>query len=185
MTERLSLLLDRLNTPVGEMSIVADREGNLRFVGWRFVGGIDHEDEMLRVLRQYDAVGCSLETASRPLEATRAILNYFDGDLAAIDALPVQAQGTAFQREVWTALRSIPCGATVSYMRLAGQISRPRAVRAVGLANGANPVAVVVPCHRVIGANGKLTGYGGGIERKAWLLRHEAGHSAQSFTLTP
>jgi methylated-DNA-[protein]-cysteine S-methyltransferase len=90
-----------------------------------------------------------------------------------IDTLPVETGGTPFQREVWHALREIPCGTTTSYGKLAELIGRPAAMRAVGLANGANPVAVVVPCHRVIGANGSLTGYGGGIERKRWLLDHE------------
>jgi methylated-DNA-[protein]-cysteine S-methyltransferase len=87
--------------------------------------------------------------------------------------LPVQTAGTLFQREVWRALREIPCGSTVSYGKLAQQIGRPAAIRAVGLANGSNPIGVVVPCHRVIGADGSLTGYGGGIERKRWLLAHE------------
>jgi methylated-DNA-[protein]-cysteine S-methyltransferase len=85
----------------------------------------------------------------------------------------VTTGGTAFQREVWRALRKIRCGATVSYAKLADQIGRPTAVRAVGLANGSNPIGIVVPCHRVIGANGSLTGYGGGMERKRWLLEHE------------
>jgi methylated-DNA-[protein]-cysteine S-methyltransferase len=102
-----------------------------------------------------------------------AISNYFAGDLGVIDRLPVQTGGTEFQKEVWHALREIPCGTTTSYGELARRIGRPAAVRAVGLANGANPVAVVVPCHRVIGSNGSLTGYGGGIERKRWLLDHE------------
>jgi methylated-DNA-[protein]-cysteine S-methyltransferase len=95
-------------------------------------------------------------------------------EITAIDALPVQTGGTPFQREVWGALRNIPCGTAVSYSKLAEQIGRPAAVRAVGLAHGSNPIGVVVPCHRVIGANGLLTGYGGGIERKSWLLKHEA-----------
>jgi len=90
----------------------------------------------------------------------------------------VQTGGTPFQREVWRSLRNIPCGTTVSYAEVAEQIGRPAAVRAVGLANGSNPVGVVVPCHRVIGANGSLTGYGGGIERKFWLLKHEASRTA-------
>jgi methylated-DNA-[protein]-cysteine S-methyltransferase len=81
--------------------------------------------------------------------------------------------GTPFQLEVWQALRKIPCGTTVSYLDLARQIGRPAAVRAVGLANGSNPIPVVIPCHRVIGSNGSLTGYGGGLERKRWLLEHE------------
>src|SRR5208283_2077845 len=97
----------------------------------------------------------------------------FAGDLRVLDLLPVETGGTAFQRQVWQSLREIPCGTTVSYGQLAERIGRPSAVRAVGLANGANPVAVVVPCHRVIGSNGSLTGYGGGIERKRWLLNHE------------
>jgi methylated-DNA-[protein]-cysteine S-methyltransferase len=98
---------------------------------------------------------------------------YFDGDLHAIDALPVATEGTVFQKSVWQALRTIPTGKTMSYGELAVKIGKPAAVRAVGLANGSNPIGVVVPCHRVIGANGSLTGYGGGLERKRWLLDHE------------
>jgi methylated-DNA-[protein]-cysteine S-methyltransferase len=93
--------------------------------------------------------------------------------LDAIDGLAVAARGTDFQRSVWRALRRIPCGETTSYGALAQRIGRPTAVRAVGHANGANPVSIVVPCHRVIGSDGSLTGYGGGIERKRWLLAHE------------
>jgi methylated-DNA-[protein]-cysteine S-methyltransferase len=98
---------------------------------------------------------------------------YFAGNLTAIDDLPVATGGTDFQRQVWRALRQIPCGETISYGELARRIDRPAAVRAVGLANGSNPISVVVPCHRVIGSDGSLTGYGGGIERKRWLLTHE------------
>jgi len=98
---------------------------------------------------------------------------YFAGDLAVIDRLPVRTGGTGFQRAVWQALRGIPCGTMVTYTELARRIGRPTAVRAVGHANGANPVGIVVPCHRVIGSGGSLTGYGGGIERKSWLLTHE------------
>lgn len=177
----LSLILDRLPTPIGEMLIVADHEGKMRFSGW-----MDHEADLRQFLQtQCGRDGFALETAADRRDATRALAAYFAGDLKAIDRLQVKTNGTPFQHEVWIALRAIPCGTTVSYAQLARQIGRPDAVRAVGLANGANPIGVVVPCHRVIGANGKLTGYGGGIERKAWLLRHEAEHSAQSFTLTP
>jgi methylated-DNA-[protein]-cysteine S-methyltransferase len=95
------------------------------------------------------------------------------GDLLAIDRVPVRTGGTAFQREVWAALRTIPAGKTISYGMLAARLNRSKAVRAVGAANGANPVGVVVPCHRVIGADASLTGYGGGLERKRWLLEHE------------
>jgi methylated-DNA-[protein]-cysteine S-methyltransferase len=93
----------------------------------------------------------------------------------------VLTNGTPFQQTVWAALREIPCGQTISYATLARRIGRPSAVRAVGLANGANPVGIVIPCHRVIGANGTLTGYGGGLDRKRWLLSHEAG----GFRLSP
>lgn len=102
---------------------------------------------------------------------------YFSGDLTEFD-LPIRPRGTAFQRQVWEGLCKIPYGETWSYGLLAGHVGNPRASRAVGLANGRNPIAIIVPCHRVIGANGTLTGYGGGLERKAWLLDHEARHGA-------
>jgi methylated-DNA-[protein]-cysteine S-methyltransferase len=102
-----------------------------------------------------------------------ALERYFAGDLFALDGLPVATNGTAFQQTVWRALRAIPAGTTLSYGALAIRIGKPQAMRAVGLANGANPVGIVVPCHRVIGANGTLTGYGGGLPRKRWLLAHE------------
>ena len=102
-----------------------------------------------------------------------AIAAYFAGDLAALDSLPVAGIGSDFQRRVWAALRTIPAGTTQSYGQLAAAIGQPAASRAVGLANGANPIGIVVPCHRVIGTSGALTGYAGGVERKAWLLIHE------------
>ncbi len=98
---------------------------------------------------------------------------YFGGDLRALDGLEVALHGTPFQQSVWQALRTIPAGATLSYGALAGQLGRPGAMRAVGRANGQNPVAVVVPCHRVIASDGTLHGYGGGLWRKQWLLAHE------------
>ena len=110
----------------------------------------------------------------QPLPAVARILQrYFAGELAALDEVAVELNGTPFQKNVWQALRRIPAGATISYAELARRIGEPTAVRAVGAANGANPVAVIVPCHRVIGANGTLTGYGGGLDRKQWLLSHE------------
>ena len=127
--------------------------------------------------RQYGADGFALEPARNPAGLTAAIDAYFGGDLTAIDALPVEMVGTPFQRAVWTALRGIPVGTALSYSELARRIGRPSAVRAVGLANGANPVAVVVPCHRVVGADGTLVGYGGGLTRKRWLLAHESAAS--------
>ncbi len=100
---------------------------------------------------------------------------YFAGDLSSFD-VPLRMTGTEFQRRVWSELQAIPYGETVSYGELARALGSPGAVRAVGLANGRNPITIIVPCHRVIGADGSLTGYGGGLERKAWLLDHEAAH---------
>lgn len=121
-------------------------------------------------------------TARRTLSGLRGILErYFAGDHGAIDTVAVELNGTDFQKRVWQALRRIPCGSTVSYAELARRVGEPAAVRAVGAANGANPVAVVVPCHRVIGSDGSLTGYGGGLERKRWLLAHEGVIARQLF----
>ena len=169
----LRFSIDRLQTPIGQMLIVADLEGNLRATDWN-----DHDERMQRFLRIHYRIGLEterleLEPADNPGGLTQAIASYFAGNLHAIENLPVKTNGTEFQREVWRALRQIPAGATISYKTLAERIGRPAATRAVGLANGSNPVGVVVPCHRVIGADGSLTGYGGGMERKRWLLEHE------------
>jgi len=169
MSETLRLLIDRIDTPIGELAIVADETGRLRAVDWT-----EHEAGMCRMLSlHYGEDGFSLTPAADPAGLTTAMRSYFAGDLTAIDGLPVATGGTEFQRIVWRALRQIPCGATISYGELARRIARPAAVRAVGLANGANPISIVVPCHRVIGADGSLTGYGGGLPRKRWLLVHE------------
>ena len=98
---------------------------------------------------------------------------YFAGDLTAIDALAVNPSGTPFQLRVWRTLRDVRAGSTTSYSAIAKRLGMPQAVRAVGAANGANPIPIVIPCHRVIGADGRLVGYGGGLERKRWLLAHE------------
>jgi methylated-DNA-[protein]-cysteine S-methyltransferase len=108
-----------------------------------------------------------------PGGAASALRQYFAGNVRALDALRVETGGTPFQAKVWRALREIPAGSTISYQELARRIDAPAAVRAVGAANGANPIPIVIPCHRVIGANGRLVGYGGGVDRKDWLLRHE------------
>lgn len=112
------------------------------------------------------------QDAADPAGAVTALLRFLAGETTALGAVPVDLGGTPFQREVWTALREIPAGSTITYAELAGRVGRPRAVRAVGTANGANPVSVVVPCHRVVGKDG-LRGYAGGVARKAWLLAHE------------
>jgi methylated-DNA-[protein]-cysteine S-methyltransferase len=173
MAEKLQLFLERINTPIGELLLVADRDNNLRAVDWT-----EYEPRMRRLLRlHYGENGFTLEPGTSPNDLATAMKNYFAGELGAIDNLRVQTAGTPFQRAVWSALREIPRGATESYGKLAQRIGRPNAVRAVGLANGSNPIGIVVPCHRVIGANGSLTGYGGGMERKRWLLEHEGAHT--------
>jgi methylated-DNA-[protein]-cysteine S-methyltransferase len=112
-------------------------------------------------------------------EVIRQLEEYFAGHRAEFD-LPIALTGTPFQRTVWTALREIPYGETVSYGQLAERIGRPGATRAVGLANGRNPICIIVPCHRVVGATGDLTGYSGGLERKQHLLNFERLRAAQS-----
>lgn len=105
---------------------------------------------------------------------------YFAGEVSALESIPTLEVGTPFQIEVWRALREIPPAETRSYGEVARRVGRPRSFRAIGAANRANPIAVVVPCHRVIGANGTLTGYGGGLDRKDWLLSHERTHRQDS-----
>ena len=108
-----------------------------------------------------------------PPAPNRSSRGTFDGDLQSLDEVDVELHGTTFQQGVWTALRDVRVGTTSTYADLAKRVGSPSAVRAVGAANGANPVAVVLPCHRIIGTNGSLTGYGGGLQRKRWLLDHE------------
>jgi methylated-DNA-[protein]-cysteine S-methyltransferase len=161
------LRLDRLATPIGEALIVTDEAGQLRAFDWT-----DHETDMIRSLRlHYGSV--VLEPGAAPSNVMRLLRGYFDGEVGCLSAIEWRTGGTLFQRSVWTALTTIAPGETLSYGALAAKLGRPKAVRAVGLANGSNPISVVVPCHRVIGADGSLTGYGGGLERKRWLLNHE------------
>ncbi len=128
------------------------------------------------------ALGAQASADSEPVLAATAsqLRDYFAGDLTTFD-LPLSLAGTEFQRAVWAALRAIPYGVTISYGELARRIGLPSASRAVGLANGKNPVSIVVPCHRVVGADGSLTGYGGGIERKRFLLALEQRVSGQTL----
>lgn len=167
--QRQTFFVETLGTPTGDMIIVTDPEQRLRAVDWQ-----DHEHRMLALLiRYYGKDTVKLIKAPRPSEAKDALRAYFNGDIYAVTRLPVANNGTAFQQEVWEGLRRIPAGTTLSYGGLAAQIGKPAAMRAVGAANGSNPIAIAVPCHRVIGANGTLTGFGGGLERKKWLLAHE------------
>jgi methylated-DNA-[protein]-cysteine S-methyltransferase len=159
--------LDRLVTPIGAALLVSDADGVLRALDWE-----EYEPRMKELLRlQYGAV--SLTEARAPVEIKTALTGYFKGDLDRLGAIPWRVGGTPFQRKVWTALPKIPAGTTMSYGALAAQLDAPKATRAVGHANGANPLSVVLPCHRLIGAGGSLVKYGGGLERKRWLLAHE------------
>jgi len=159
--------LDRLETPIGIALLVTDAGGALCALDWE-----DQEPRLRELLRQQ--IGATvLRQAPAPDPIRSALSGYFKGDLDRLNSIKWRVAGTPFQRRVWTALRSIPAGTTTSYGALAAQLDMPRAMRAVGHANGANPISVVVPCHRVIGADGSLTGYGGGLARKRWLLQHE------------
>jgi methylated-DNA-[protein]-cysteine S-methyltransferase len=161
------LILDKIAAPIDAFLIAVDQDGVLRAVDfWA-------DEPRLRALlkRQYGDV--KVETGQAPAPIRRAFEDYFAGDIRALERVPVATVGTQFQRKVWTALQRIPAGETRSYGQLAAEIGEPEAARAVGLANGQNPIAIVIPCHRVIGADGSLTGFGGGLPRKRWLLRHE------------
>lgn len=155
-----------LDTPIGRLHLFA-RERAIVFIDLRD----DPRPAFVHLKRRFG--NGEVVDADDPAGAASALHRYFDGDLTAIDRVLVDTGGTLFQHSVWRALRTIPAGATLSYQELAERLGAPRAVRAVGAANGANPVPVIIPCHRVIGANGSLVGYGGGLERKDWLLRHE------------
>ena len=163
----MQLTLSPYAAPFANLLLVTDGEGQLRALDFA-----DFDERMRRLLaRHYGHF--TLTEAPAPAVITAALDRYFDGDLTALDAIPIATAGTDFQRSVWAALRQIPPGETSGYGALAARIGKPGAARAVGLANGLNPIGIVVPCHRVIGASGTLTGYAGGVDRKAWLLAHE------------
>jgi methylated-DNA-[protein]-cysteine S-methyltransferase len=159
--------LDRMETPIGIALLVTDGDGFLRALDWE-----DYEPRMRELLRLHygDLV---LRKARSPQDIRTALSGYFKGDLASLGGIKWRVAGTPFQRRVWNALPAIPPGTTMSYGALAAQLGTPKASRAVGHANGSNPLSVVVPCHRLIGANGSLVKYGGGLMRKRWLLEHE------------
>ena len=159
--------LDRLDSPLGTLLLVTDADGWLLAVDFH-----DYEHRMLGLLRRLHGSDILTEGAA-PTAVRKSLMAYFAGRLETLADIRWRSGGTAFQRLVWTALTAIPPGSTQTYAGLAAAIGRPNAVRAVGAANGANPLSIVVPCHRLIGADGGLTGYGGGLQRKAWLLRHE------------
>jgi AraC family transcriptional regulator, regulatory protein of adaptative response / methylated-DNA-[protein]-cysteine methyltransferase len=163
----MHLTLSRYAAPVAELLVVTDADGVLRALDFS-----DYAERMRRLLaRHYGAF--ALVEGDAPSAIAAALDAYFGGDLAALDGIAVATGGSDFQKTVWAALRAIPAGTTSGYGALAARIGKPGAARAVGLANGLNPIGIVVPCHRVIGASGALTGYAGGVERKRWLLAHE------------
>jgi methylated-DNA-[protein]-cysteine S-methyltransferase len=167
MTMPESFNLDRLPTPIGTALLVTDADGLLRALDWE-----DYAPRMQQLLRlHYGAV--NLKGARAPRELRAALTGYFNGDLDRLISIQWRVAGTPFQQKVWNALPRIPAGTALSYGALATKLGMPRAVRAVGHANGSNPISVVVPCHRLIGASGSLVKYGGGLERKRWLLQHE------------
>lgn len=153
---------------MGPLLIVTDNDGVLRAIEF----GAD-ESRMERLLRNHYG-DYTIQKGQAPDSLKRALEAYFNGELDALVQVKTATGGTPFQREVWKALRTIPAGTTISYGQLARKVGRKGASRAVGAANGANPIPIVVPCHRVIGADGSLTGFGGGLARKKWLLEHEA-----------
>lgn len=158
---------ERLKTPVGDAFVVTDEAGALRAFDWT-----DNRQRLERLLDRYYQ-DYALVDAAGESRARERLAAYFDGEISAIDAVEFTLAGTPFQQRVWRGLVEIPAGETLSYGGLAKRLGSPGAMRAVGLANGSNIIAVVVPCHRVIGADGRLTGYGSGVERKRWLLNHE------------
>jgi methylated-DNA-[protein]-cysteine S-methyltransferase len=161
--------LASVTSPVGPLTIAAC--DNRVCAVW-----FGHEDDARRLISRWYPKEPFTSTRD-PGGAVAALRSYFSGDLAALDALKIELHGTTFQQRVWEHLRCVRAGTTASYRDVARAIGAPSAVRAVGAANGANPIPIIVPCHRIIGSNGSLTGYGGGLDRKRWLLAHEGQRS--------
>ena len=165
----VKITLSELESPLGVLGIAVSDQG---FVALEFV----EADQLFAPSLARCHAAARFERDDRTSVSdfvTAALRAYFAGDLHALDMLPIAIRGTEFQTTVWAALRKIPAGQVTSYQAIATAIGKPKAVRAVGAANGANPIALVVPCHRVIAANGNLCGYASGLWRKEWLLRHE------------
>jgi methylated-DNA-[protein]-cysteine S-methyltransferase len=162
----MDLCLESIASPIGELLAITDGT-SLRAL---FFEGRD--DGVRRWLSAYGA-GARTREGQDVLGVRGRLARYFAGDFAAFDGLRLGPDGTEFQQSVWSELVTIPLGTTTTYGTLAKRLGSPKLARAVGLANGSNPIPIVIPCHRVIGTNGKLTGFGGGLPRKTWLLRHE------------
>lgn len=167
----------KVESPIGVLTCLV-REGVLVGVEFSPREGVVRPGATVAYVRKRFP-GEAIRDAEEAGGVREAFARYFGGETAALDGLKVDPGGTPFQAKVWMALREIGAGETWSYEDLARRVGSPAAMRAVGAANGANPIPLVLPCHRVIGKNGKLVGYGGGMDRKVWLLRHEgceAGH---------
>ena len=174
----MELFIDRFECDLGPLLIVSETSALCA------LDYADYDSRMLELLAaRYGEF--TLRESADPLEVGPRLAAYMGGELEAIDPIPVNAGGTPFQRRVWAALRDIPPGKTTTYGDLALHLGNGKASRAVGLANSLNPIAIVIPCHRVIGASGKLTGYAGGLERKRWLLAHELNATAGAGTNLP
>jgi methylated-DNA-[protein]-cysteine S-methyltransferase len=172
----MHLQLERWKSPIATLLLVTDEGGALR--GLEFE---ENEVRLRRLLSRYYPAQ-TLEDGPAPAAAKSALKAYFAGDIDALASVRIDVcGGTAFQRSVWNALRSIPAGTTTTYGQLAAALGRKGASRAVGAANGGNPIPVIVPCHRVIGANGSLTGFASGLPRKQWLLDHERRFTAETL----
>ncbi len=162
----MELFFDKVESEIGDIVIVTDGQSLVA------LDYADYEARMMKLLKgRYSSF--ELKQVENPGGFSELVKAYLAGNFSSLDDIPVNTGGTPFQQEVWQALRTIPVGAVVSYKQLAQKVGRPTAYRAVGMTNSLNPVAIVLPCHRVVGANSALTGYAGGLERKRWLLRHE------------
>ena len=165
----MEVLLGELTSQIGTIVIAA--------AGGRLLA-LDYGDCSRRMRAGLEARhgAARFSPSADPFGMSARVRDYFAGDHAAIDGIAVETGGTAFQREVWAALRRVPAGSTITYAAMAAALGRPNAARAVGAANGQNPVSIVIPCHRMVGSDGALTGYAGGLDRKRWLLAHEGAH---------
>jgi methylated-DNA-[protein]-cysteine S-methyltransferase len=164
------LTLTKLDAALGPILLITDQiNGQEVLCGLEFAG---YETRTLAFLNKRFG-DFRLNESQTSSDISQRILAYLAGDYQSIDSIPVSTGGTAFQQQVWLALREIPVGTTLTYGQMALRLGKPSASRAVGMTNSLNPISIVLPCHRVIGSNGSLTGYAGGLERKRWLLEHE------------
>ena len=160
------LLIDRIDSAIGTILLVSDGESLCA------LDYADYEERLKRLLlRHYHEY--HLRAVVNPQGFSNRIRAYLAGDLGSLNSIPVNTGGTPFQHQVWSTLRTIPPGTVLAYGEMASRLGKPTSYRAVGMTNALNPIAIVVPCHRLVGANGALTGYAGGLERKRWLLQHE------------